>query len=473
MVITLRADNIQVRARWQVSNANNAFYIDEYGDGLLYLTAYINDPTTLDVTVYLEDDFQLLNPAYDNLMVATTIRVEVMLGTISIINPPLLYAAAGVAEIVHIFLPQGGKRPYTYVTPDIPSGFAYENGTLSIQADVAEGEYRLTVEITDADNITAMAAATVAVIVLSSSADRMYLIGGEDFDSTISYSDVWSSLNGVHWFLATSYAFPPRIGHAAVVLDGVMYVIGGTDNADSTDFGPLTNIYNDIWSSSDGINWTLKQADAAFSPRGLHRAVVLNGVIYVIGGGSIDSSENVVFLGDVWSSANGVNWTLKTNAFPKRLAHDVAVLNGAMYVMGGANFASLSGPSLLNDVWASANGVQWTLKTASAAFGKNESNRYGFTAVTFKDKLYVIVGYGGTDGTPDVWSSSNGITWNKEFTFDNYFGDMRAVVLNDNLYVIGTREIWSSSDGANWHQVSAEDTDRFAFELIVLSSEDS
>ena len=165
VVITLRADNIQVRARWQVSNDINAFYIDEYGDGLLYLTAYINDPTTLDVTVYLEDDFKLLNSAYDNLMVAATIRVEVMLGTISIINPPLLYAAAGVAEIVHIFLPQGGKKPYQYIMPsNIPSGFTYENGTLSIQENAVEGEYhRLTVEIADAENITATAVATVIV----------------------------------------------------------------------------------------------------------------------------------------------------------------------------------------------------------------------------------------------------------------------------------------------------------------------
>ncbi|MGI9348168.1 MAG: leucine-rich repeat domain-containing protein, partial [Gammaproteobacteria bacterium] len=163
VVITLQAKNIQVRTKWQVSNAINAFAMDEYGDGALYLTANINDTTTLDVTVYLEDDFKLLNPAYDNLMVAATIRVEVILGKISVINPPLLYAAAGVAEIVYIFLPQGGKRPYTYVTPDIPPGFAYENGTLSIQADAVEGEYRLTVEIADAHNIAATAVATVTV----------------------------------------------------------------------------------------------------------------------------------------------------------------------------------------------------------------------------------------------------------------------------------------------------------------------
>ena len=163
VVITLRAKNIQVQAKWQVSNAINAFAMDEYGDGVLSLTADINNIVTLDVTVYLEDDFKLLNSAYDNLMVAATIRVEVMLGTISVINPPLLYAAAGVAEIVYIFLPQGGKRPYTYVTPDIPSGFVYENGTLSIQADATEGEYRLTVEIADAHNVIFMAVVTVTV----------------------------------------------------------------------------------------------------------------------------------------------------------------------------------------------------------------------------------------------------------------------------------------------------------------------
>ena len=164
VVITLRAKNIQVRAKWQVSNAINAFAMDEYGDGALSLTADINNIVTLDVTVYLEDDFKLLNSAYDNLMVAATIRVEVMLRTISIINLPLLYAAAGVAEIVHIFLPQGGKKPYQYITPsNIPSGFTYENGTLSIQANAEEGEYRLTVEIADAHNVIFMAVATVTV----------------------------------------------------------------------------------------------------------------------------------------------------------------------------------------------------------------------------------------------------------------------------------------------------------------------
>ena len=164
VVITLQAKNIQVRAKWQVSNAINAFAMDEYGDGALSLTADINNIVTLDVTVYLEDDFKLLNSAYDNLMVAATIRVEIMLRTISIINLPLLYAAAGVAEIVHIFLPQGGKKPYQYITPsNIPSGFTYENGTLSIQANAVEGEYRLTVEIADAHNVIFMAVATVTV----------------------------------------------------------------------------------------------------------------------------------------------------------------------------------------------------------------------------------------------------------------------------------------------------------------------
>ena len=164
VVITLQAKNIQVRAKWQVSNAINAFAMDEYGDGALSLTADINNIVTLDVTVYLEDDFKLLNSAYDNLMVAATIRVEIMLRTISIINLPLLYAAAGVAEIVHIFLPQGGKKPYQYITPsNIPSGFTYENGTLSIQANAEEGEYRLTVEIADAHNVIFMAVATVTV----------------------------------------------------------------------------------------------------------------------------------------------------------------------------------------------------------------------------------------------------------------------------------------------------------------------
>ena len=64
-LLTLRVDNIQVRAEWRVDNVAGAFDI---ADGVLRLTAA--DPSGLRtqvVTIYVEDKFDLLNASYVNL----------------------------------------------------------------------------------------------------------------------------------------------------------------------------------------------------------------------------------------------------------------------------------------------------------------------------------------------------------------------------------------------------------------------
>lgn len=65
-----------------------------------------------------------------------------------------------------------------------------------------------------------------------------------------------------------------------------MWVIGGRDSP----------VYNDVWSSSDGIIWTQATAAAAFSARYLHSSVVFDNKMWVIGGDG-GGRKN-----DVWSS---------------------------------------------------------------------------------------------------------------------------------------------------------------------------
>ena len=123
--------------------------------------------------------------------------------------------------------------------------------------------------------------------------------------------DVWKSGDGVSWthvnrtIPATTTPptpavvptkFPVRSSHTAVAVKDaaggdILYVIGGTIT------GGIRK--RDVWKSVDrGVNWTLVTAGAQFGGRSNHSSVVLDGVLYVIGGDTAGGFSN-----DVWKSA--------------------------------------------------------------------------------------------------------------------------------------------------------------------------
>ena len=163
LLLTLQANNIQVREVWQVDNVANAFTVKN--DGELYLTAVNNKAAIFVATVYLIDNFQALNAAYQNLTASAVITVEVMLGLLAA-QPPRLEVAAGVAEEVYVFEASGGTMPHTYALRDNPpaaDAFTFSNGTLSVNVNAIIGEYRFTVEVADAAGMSVTVTATVSV----------------------------------------------------------------------------------------------------------------------------------------------------------------------------------------------------------------------------------------------------------------------------------------------------------------------
>ena len=202
ILLTLQARNIQVQANYSVSNAISAFAIEDNGE--LYLTmdiSNINELTTLVATVYIEDDFRYLNPQYINLTAKATIYVAVVLGSISVIQPPRLYAAAGIPEIYQ-FSATGGKEPHTYILQNQRTGFAVISGVLSVGADAAMGEHHLTVEVTDAGSmITATVVATVEVetasTIMVDGGEAVFLSQGEMVSSASDFIFNPKSLSGI------------------------------------------------------------------------------------------------------------------------------------------------------------------------------------------------------------------------------------------------------------------------------------
>lgn len=152
--------------------------------------------------------------------------------------------------------------------------------------------------------------------------------------------------------------------------------------------------YNDVWSSSDGASWQLETPAAAWSPRGLILGnVVFQGRMWVIGGGQYDVRT---FNNDVWSSADGINWELIVDQAPwsPRQFHSISVFDNKIWVLAGGTAESQGG---LNDVWYSTDGKQWTQLAPAPWIA-----RHAATTITHNKFLWLV---GGSDQycDNDVW----------------------------------------------------------------------
>ena len=163
VLLTLRADNIQVRAEWRVKNAAGAFDISA---GVLSRSTVVVSGTQV-ATIYVEDKFDLLNESYANLTASAVITVLFLGDTeLQLSDAPRLTAVAGKALSLHTFVATGGSEGKTYTLVAGGDGhFVLDeaSGVLSLRADAEPDIYTLTVEARDdADDIDE-AVATVEV----------------------------------------------------------------------------------------------------------------------------------------------------------------------------------------------------------------------------------------------------------------------------------------------------------------------
>ncbi len=242
--------------------------------------------------------------------------------------------------------------------------------------------------------------------------ERIWVIGGGDGGtSPIARNDAWSSSDGVSWREETAGSdYPISVGresHGVAIFDSRLWVLGGL--LDSYSYGYPSQ---EIWSSSDGKNWTLAgtAADSWGGPQdnvgrlnfGLTAYKPSGGTeqLYLLGGfgGAQSSLQN-----DVWSSSNGTLWTSLGNApWVVRESFGCAVFQGKIFVMGGRGNAGC-----LSDVW-SFDGAAWVQVTANAPWGARKEMK----AVARGDELFV---FGGRNDQGelfgDLWYTRNGTDW--------------------------------------------------------------
>ena len=238
---------------------------------------------------------------------------------------------------------------------------------------------------------------------------KMWLMGG--WGPKVGYkNDIWSSTDGINWKQeAVSSAWPAREGHQLVVFQGKMWLIGGvnygTHHILPWLFGGFTvghnTLYNDVWSSEDGIHWTQSTNNASWSPRWDFASEVFNEKIWVIDGMDYYGQDGHLFH-DIWSSVDGKNWKLENANPPFATRQGNAALNyqNKLWVVSRLNSAEYGNGA--NDVWYSSNGISWQkTKQDSEWLGREDLG-----IVIFKDKMWAL---GGMDKNyhwnNDVWHS--------------------------------------------------------------------
>jgi hypothetical protein len=166
----------------------------------------------------------------------------------------------------------------------------------------------------------------------------IYTMGGETkiADQT---NAVWRSTNGTTWTQQTAPSWGARAGHAGVVYDNKIFVIGGYYNDGNSE-------YRDVWSSTNGTTWTQETASAAWTGRNDHTVNANSKGMWLVGGN--DGS----FKRDVWFSRDGKTWTqvLQNAPFAERASHAAAIKDGYLYIFGGVN-RSWDNPYYTDDIW--------------------------------------------------------------------------------------------------------------------------
>lgn len=179
-----------------------------------------------------------------------------------------------------------------------------------------------------------------------------------------------------HWeTLATESNLPARVFYGAVVLKDKIWLMGGYDGK---------RYYNDVWNSADGVHWQRVTERAAWSPRNASGGVVVfKDRLFLMGGGVIDGEQNPNPRAghEIWSSADGISWTLVTDRTPRGWGGTPVVFDGKLWLVGANRDGNFSRAVLVTE-----DGATW--RELSAPW----SPRGAAAAWVFDNQLYITGG---------------------------------------------------------------------------------
>lgn len=200
--------------------------------------------------------------------------------------------------------------------------------------------------------------------------------------------------------VAETSNLPQRIFYGLTVFDNKIWLLGGYDGR---------RYHNDVWNSTDGVNWTRVLEKAPWSPRNPGVVTVFKDKLWLLGGGEIDGEKtqwhNPQSEREVWSSEDGIKW-IRIEADLKRKWRGTPVIFDDKLWLVGAN----RGGTFESASWVSSDGRSW--QEMSAPW----SPRGAVAAWVFDGKLFITGGKSShTENgeikfvySNDVWAMSKG-----------------------------------------------------------------
>ncbi len=205
-------------------------------------------------------------------------------------------------------------------------------------------------------------------------------------------NDIWNSADGKNWSQVSAGAdWQPRRSPRIIIFKNRVWLFGGAIES-GPDKGPR-HFLNDIWSSEDGIKWSQVTGAKRWGPRDPAHILAFKDHLWLIG-----SERNT----EIWRSDDGISWVQVASQTPwkGRYAYGTAVFDEKIWVYGGQE--SMGNTSALNDVWYTADGIQWLQQSQHAPW----SPRIPWSSTVFKNRLWIFGGKPGRDqgNAEDIWA---------------------------------------------------------------------
>ena len=199
---------------------------------------------------------------------------------------------------------------------------------------------------------------------------KIWIIGGAGYaNSDGSFSghlaDIWSSVDGKVWSQVLNEApFGPQGRPRLLVIDDTLMLYPSRAVVVDS-IGSQQEVVNDaIWSSTDGMNWTKERDNLPYGARDRHSVIEFGGRYWLIGGTEystydyvsnrdsqrFDARSYYQFRYDVWTSNNGLDWSV----FDRVVQVDPSRSRGAL----NFNNRIWLGPDSADRRWTENYGIQ-------------------------------------------------------------------------------------------------------------------
>jgi len=243
----------------------------------------------------------------------------------------------------------------------------------------------------------------------------------------------------------------PRDSAGEIVFKDRLWILGGY----------IPQPVGDIWSSADGVNWT-QHADCP-TERGIDIPVTYQ----------YNDKLHVIDLNDViWATADGSAWEKICDDAPWAGQRKCQLSGKSHRILGGVfrDKVWLFGAGKNESIWSSADGGRtWKMEAEHVSWCRRDIDS---TLLVFHDKIWLLGGsqtrpgsYFPFIGYNDVWCSSDGLQWERVTREAEWPARMwqSTFVYKNRMWIAGgyrsepenrhLGDVWYSADGKHWREL--------------------